>query len=508
MRQSVSKHMRLSLLGWAGAYGLCLVLAMAFSAPLAEAGGGPTLTIGVARDFYDGPDSRAFLHGSTNTWEALTYLDENLRASPWLAESWRHEDGGKTWIFRLRPGVLFHDGSPLTARDAKAAIDRIRSRPRYDPAGVYRGLLSLQARGELELVFNLKEPSPDFPNLVAYYSSPIIKASVFKAKGRLSGLVATGPFRLKEVRPGQSIVLEAFADYWGDKPVFKKVVFRTILDAQTRAMALMAGEVDAVADVGAILPQQVEDLKAAPGLVLKKVLVATTHYLLFNCRRPPFSQARARRWLASLLDREEMIHALAHGAGQVAHDPFTPLAKDWTSGLFKPEPGAKPKAVANPLVILLHGGTLERWPYLDLAQVIQERLRSQGFASRITVREPGAYYEDLRLGRFDLALQPNTLMTGEPDFFYAYYVATNAPCSHGCSSLAMDRLIAEARRTMEPNRRKELYRRLALLFNRQLPLLPLYHDVSLYGHGPSLASFEMDHNFRPLLTKARPGVKR
>lgn len=60
------------------------------------------LVIGVGRDFYEGPDSRTYLHGSTNTWEALTYLDENLRARPWLAESWQSTDNDRTWIFQLR----------------------------------------------------------------------------------------------------------------------------------------------------------------------------------------------------------------------------------------------------------------------------------------------------------------------------------------------------------------------------------------------------------------------
>ena len=484
----------------------CLLTLLA--GPAAWAGPtGPTLTIGVGRDLYDGPESRAYVHGSTHAWEALTYVGPGLKAQPWLAESWRAGDGGRTWVFRLRAGVRFHDGSPLTAADVKASVERIASRPRFDPAGVYRDLAAIETRGEREVVFRLRRPCPDFANLVAYFSSPVIKPTCFGEGGRLSGLVATGPFRLKAVRPGQSLTLEAFPDYWGPRPAYAAVVFRTILDAQTRAMALMAGEVDAVADVGAILPQQAEEIRAAPGLVLQRVEVATTHYLLFNCRRPPFDAVSARHWLAGLTDRQEMIRVLARGAGRLARDPFTPLAGQWAFGLLRPGPGSRPASPGRPLVILLHGATLERWPYRDMAQLIQERLRAQGLPARVAVREPGAYYEDLRLGRFDLALQPNTLMTGEPDFFYAYYVVTGGPRDCGCGSPEMDRLIQKGRSAMDPAERRAVYQELAGLFSRRLPLLPLYHDVSLYAHGPSVARFEMDHNFRPLLLEARPQVR-
>lgn len=472
----------------------------AFAAQVSE----NTLVIGVGRDFYDGPDSRTYLHGSTHTWEALTYLGEGLKARPWLAESWHSLDGGRVWVFKLREGVRFHDGSVLTASLAKASIERIASRPKYDGAGMYRDLVRLEARGRLELVFHLTEPSPAFPNVIAYYSSPIIHPKVFDENGRLSGLTATGPFRIDEVKEGDRIILKAFSDYWGPKPAYHRVIFRTLLNAQIRAMALITGEVDAIADVGGILPQQAEEIRNVPGVTLKQVEVGTTHYLLFNCRKPPFDDPKARQWLAGVLNREEIVAALVSGAGRVAAHPYSPLAREWTFGHLNPGPGTRPISLRSPLVILLHAGMLERWPYKDIAQIIQAQLGTSGFSAEIAVREPGACYEDLQQGRFHLALQPNMLMTGDPDFFYSYYVASDGPRYCGSGIPEMDDLIVMGRHTMDPSRRKEIYRRLSLLFAEQLPLLPLYHDLSLYAHGPSVAIFSMDHYFRPLLLEARP----
>jgi peptide/nickel transport system substrate-binding protein len=475
-----------------------------WSGPAVVGPNNPTLTIGVGRDLYDGPDSRTFIHGSTHCWEALTILDQDLRPQPWLAQSWRSEDGARTWIFTLRDGVRFHDGTPMTATDAVTAIQRIRSRPKLDPTGVYQNLESIAARSDRELVMRFSRPTPSLPSMVAYYSSPILKPSTFGEDGRLDGLVGTGPFRFVRALPGETVELEAFPGYWGPKPFFRRVVFRTVLDAQTRLLALLAGELDAVADVGAILPDQAGALEGRPGVTLERVEVATTHYVVFNCRHEPFSEVEARLWLASLIDREGLVEAFAPGAGVVANDPYSRLARDWAFGVFTLRPGMPPGVPARDLVILLHAGTLQRWPYLEIAQVIQERLRGAGFASRIAVREAGAYYDDLRAGRFDLALQPNTLMTGDPDFFYAYYLESGGPRDCGCGGDPFDRLIASGRTTVEPARRRQIYRELEALSSLQLPLLPLYHDVALYAHGPAVEGFTMDCSFRPSLVEARP----
>jgi peptide/nickel transport system substrate-binding protein len=463
------------------------------------------LTIGVGRDFYDGPDSRSFLHGSTNTWEGLTYLDENLRATPWLAESWQARDNQKTWIFKLRDKVYFHDKTLLTAGHVKKSLERIWKNPKYDPTGNYRQVIGIEARDDHTIIVRTKEPCPNLPNLLAYYSSPVLKTGTYDEKGRIKELIATGPFMAANIRPGQYVELKAFEDYWGKKPVYQKVVFKSVIDAQTRLMALMAGEVDAVADVGAILPEQAGELEAAPNIKLKKRQVATTHYLLFNCGKEPFNNQDCRHWLAGVLNREEMVDVLAEGTGHVAKSPFTPLAKDWVFQKINTQEGKRRKpALQRPLIILLHGGTLQRWPYLSMAQVLQQKLSQKGVKSNIKVLEAGGFFRALNKGAFDLALQPNTLMTGDPDFFYTYYFASTGARNTGLKDSLADSFLQRARTETDFKKRQNLYEQVETRFNQVLPLLPLYHEISLYGHGPMVAKFDMDHNFRPCLTKARP----
>ncbi len=467
---------------------------------------GPVLVVGVGRDFYDGPDSRAFLHGSTNTWEALTYLDENLRPQPWLAQTWRAEDGGRTWVFQLRPGVRFHDGSPFTANDAAFCLRRIAASPKYDPSGSFRHLQTVDASGDLKLICRLDRPTPDFPALVAYYGSPALKPETVDATGRITRLVATGPYRLEGVVPGHEVRLRAWEGYWDKPPAFARVVFRMLADAQTRALALMAGDLDVVADVGAILPEQEPELRAAAGVKLMRQEVATTHYLIFNCRRPPFDQRAARLWLAGLIQEQGLVPSLAGRIAAPAHDPYSRLARDWAPGLFQP-PLGEGRAItpgAPPLVILLHAGSVQRWPYLDLAQALQHGLRRRGLSARIVVSEAGSYQQALRQGEYDLSLQPNTLMTGDPDFFYSYYLASEAPANPGWRDLEADRLIAAARTEMDTAQRRLNYALLARTVARDLPLLPLFHETALYAHRQKVVDFHIDHFFRPDLLRVRP----
>lgn len=273
-------------------------------------------------------------------------------------------------------------------------------------------------------------------------------------------------------------------------------------------MALLSGQVDAVADVGAILPQQLYLLKHRPEVTLKQVEVATTHYLIFNCRRPPFHHREARHWLAHLIDRPKLIRTLVADAGKVAADPYSPLARDWAFGDVVPTAGKAPAPLPenDSAIILVHAGTTGRWPYLDIAQFIQSLLDSQGIRTVIRVKEAGAYFQALKSGNFHMALQPNTLMTGDPDFFYAYYLASDGPRYYGGGSPETDDLIRDARHEMDHQHRKELYRRVSKAFARDLPLLPLFHDISWYAHRAATVNhFSMDHKFRPGLVLARPG---
>lgn len=491
----------------------CLIKAAALAAALffygpAEAGPRGTsvfekgLSIGIGRDFYEGSESRAYLHGSTGMWEALTYLNGEMEAVPWLAESWQSGETGRRWLFRLRDNVLFHDGSTLKAAHVEASVRRLMKNPRYDPAGSLSYVEALETSGDREIVFRLSKPVPHFPKLVAYYGSPVFKPDCLDDEGRIKTPIATGPYRLKDVRQGAGVSLSAFKDHWNGPPAYEELSFMTIPDAQTRAMALISGQIGAIADVGGVLPEQWATLERSPNVVVKKTEVATTHLLLFNCAAGPFSSSEARRWVSGIIERDKLISVFAKGAGSPAKDPYTPMARDYAFGLIKPSRIPMPSDLAGhkrEITILLHGGTLQRWPYKDMAQAVQAMLRAHSLRVSIRIMEQGGFHDSIKGGRFEMAIQPYTLMTGDPDFFYSYWILSDAPRNCGWRSKEADRLITEARHEPDGNRRIALYRRLQEMLNTEMPILPLYHDAAIYAYRKEINCFRMDHFFKPVL---------
>jgi len=233
------------------------------------------------------------------------------------------------------------------------------------------------------------------------------------------------------------------------------------------------------------------------------------------------------------------VSALVGSGGVVARDPFTPLARRWAFGLLadpstgpaaaeaaasappapaqvsapppssvgaSPPPGALALPAPDaPVHMVLSSAFVQRWPYLAIAQHIQDRMRRAGWASTIAVLEPGAYQDVLRRRAFDLVVQPNTLMTGDPDFFYSYYVESAGPQSFGCGSAAIDALVGLARDEPDPTARRDRYRELAAWVARELPFVPLYHDLTAYAYRDHLPGFTIDAWFRPMLTRAGEG---
>ncbi|MEY6433799.1 ABC transporter substrate-binding protein [Thioalkalicoccus limnaeus] len=489
---------------------LCWFLgAGALAAP--EPIGATTLTIGIGRDFFNGPEGQVYVHGSTNTWEGLTRLDDRLTAQPWLAEAWHTPDDGRTWVFRLRTGVRFHDGSPLTAERAAETLNRLRAHPRFDPNGLFDDVESITAVGERDLVYRLTAPVPFFPKAVSYYGSPIVAPETLTADGRMEGLIGTGPFRLGRIRRGDSLEVLAFDDYWGGRPAYDRVLFRTILDADSRLLALRAGQIDAIVDFGGILPQQAPDLARVKGVTVKHRELANTHQVQFNCRRGPFAERAWREWFASRLDRAALVGVFAPGAGVLARDPHTRLDPDVAFGCIAPPPPMAPPGEtrpADPLILLLHNGFAGRLPYLEFAQVIQQHLREAGLPTEIRIQEPGAHRRTRLAGDYDLLIGPTGFLTGDPDHHYANFVAGTAPFSGGCRDPDIEELIATARHETDPARRRDQYRRLCEWVATEWPMIPLYHEVALYAHRETVADLEMDVIFRPWLDRARPAAGR
>lgn len=257
---------------------------------------------------------------------------------PDLAESWEVTPDGKTYTFHLRKGVLFHDGSPFTAADAKYSLDRVRK----PPSGVVSprsGQLAMvdttDTPDDYTLVVKLSVPSESFLPFLAQETMPIVPKHVAEA-GKLAGtVVGTGPFKLDTWNKGQSITYVKNDKYFRPGlPYLDRVTRYIFSDMSLARAAFMAGQIDFMGRrSGELTQSEAKEIQArVSNVVMKPTGEMTEARIIMNSRRDtPFKDARVRQAVALWLDRKAVFDVIADGLGTV-HG----IVPSW-------DPGALPK---------------------------------------------------------------------------------------------------------------------------------------------------------------------
>jgi ABC-type transport system substrate-binding protein len=255
-----------------------------------------------------------------NLFNTLVTVDANLNFVPELAESWEVQENGRVYVFHLRKGVKFHDGTDF---DAEAVRWNVQFILNPENKAFMRSFLEIVEAVEPidahTVKFILKHPSFTLLPSLAQYREGILMKSPTAAKSRERSEahlhpVGTGPFKLAKWEPQHLIVLEKHADYWKQGlPYLDRIEFKIMKDGVTRAAALRAGEVDFVS----VLPREhAERLAKDPKIqVLTGEATAMVH-IPFNVTRKPFDDPRLRIALAGYgLDRPAIAKTALLGFG-------------------------------------------------------------------------------------------------------------------------------------------------------------------------------------------------
>jgi peptide/nickel transport system substrate-binding protein len=260
-------------------------------------------------------------------FDTLTYLDDKGEPQPKLALSWTHSDDYKTWTFKLRPGVKFHDGTPFNAQAVKENFDRQK-----DPANNCRcafyisGTHDLQAPDELTLVYNLNDPSVNHPAILSLQSSNnvIQSPTAWKTRGDdyNRNPVGTGPYILKSWTAGDRMVLERNPDYWNKgHPHLDRIVLKPLPDAQSRFASLQSGEADLIWDDD-FDADNIQKAQKDPKLTVHIYTGSGALVSAFNTKVAPFDDVRVRQALVMAIDRKKMSQAIANGLARPASNPY------------------------------------------------------------------------------------------------------------------------------------------------------------------------------------------
>ena len=178
--------------------------------------------------------------------ETLTKFDEKMNIQPWLAESWKISDDKLTWTFKIRDGVKFSNGNPLTAEAVKASIERAFAK--NTRAATFFKYTEIKAEGQ-NLIITTDKPAPSMPGYLADPLFLIVDVSAEKDRDfAKQGPICTGPY-VCESFVKEKAVMKKNPNYWDGEVPFETVEIPSIDDPNTRAMALQSGEVDMAVNI-------------------------------------------------------------------------------------------------------------------------------------------------------------------------------------------------------------------------------------------------------------------
>ncbi len=248
-----------------------------------------------------------------NIYEGLTRIDEAGTVLPNLAESWSAEDA-RVFTFKLRRGVTFHNGTPLTAETVRFSFERNAADTSTNKRKrVFVNMASIETPDPATVRITLKQPSSLLPFFLAEATAAIVAPDT--VAGDAVTPVGTGPFRFVAWKRGDSVTLEKFAQHRDAAAVaLARATFRFVGDPSAQTAALLAGDLDYVPLMGGL--DAVERFKGDPRF---EILVGATEgetFVGINNKRPPFTDVRVRRAVNLAIDRRAIIEGVNGGYGQ------------------------------------------------------------------------------------------------------------------------------------------------------------------------------------------------
>lgn len=250
---------------------------------------------------------------------ALAFGDD-LSLEPALAESYEATDP-TTYVFTLREGVTWHDGSPLTADDVVFSIEWNRDPANESQlAAFFASVDTVEATADNEVTVTLTHPDAQFQYSMAHMSGFIMNQAQLESAGETFGTpdvlpLGTGPYRLTEFVPDDHVTLERFDDYWGTPGAAQTIVIRQIPDSQTRLLAMQSGEIDGTFDVPI---SEVDQWEGLDGVTVITAPSNGVYQLILDQETPPFDDIHVRKAIALAVDREGIVQAVLNGKGAAA----------------------------------------------------------------------------------------------------------------------------------------------------------------------------------------------
>jgi len=250
-----------------------------------------------------------------NITEGLMALDKESALYPLLAETYENPDA-QTFIYNLRAGVKFHDGTEMTVADAIASIARVRAPEIASPmAWMFDTVDTIEQTGDMQLTIKLKQPSAQFPFVLATTAGHVMPKALIDSTPDLPTQepIGTGPYKFVKWEAGSQVELEKNAEYWQEgKPYFQKAIFKIVPDGTTRVTGLSTGDLDIIRDIP---PDQLSIVKEMEGITFQEVVGFTSNQIFMVNNKPPFDDIKVREAVSLAINYDEIMANLVGDTG-------------------------------------------------------------------------------------------------------------------------------------------------------------------------------------------------
>ncbi|MEK4276099.1 ABC transporter substrate-binding protein [Paenibacillus sp. FSL R7-0026] len=497
-------------------------------------GGNLTFALATSPDTLDPHRS-----GLAVTVRAIRTIYDNLVVQlpdgsirPWLATEWSVSEDGKSYTFKLREGVKFHDGTPFNAEAVKYNLDRV-----IDPAtkaanslALIRPYSSSEVIDEYTIKVNLESPSQAFLGNLSQALLGIVSPTAAQKYGDQLGKnpVGTGPYTFVKWDENADIVVAKNNDYnWGPETVENKaaphvdtITFKIVPEEATRIGSVQSSQVLAAETVP---PQNIAALKSDPNQqLLQANTVGLPYTLFFNLRKAPWDDVKVRQAVQSAVDVESIVKTLYLGNYERAWSALSPgiLGYDASlegsinpdinkanqlldeQGWVKGADGIRAKD-GQKLTLRYVDGSPNREKRNDIAAIIQQQLKQVGIAVEVEITKDIAtvIYQN-----WDYDLYGNSQVNSDPNALYAFYHTSaegERPTLSGLSDPKIDELLERGAVETDPDKRVQIYNQIQQYLIEQAVILPIYVFPYTVAASKKVEGIKFDSLGYPLFNDVR-----
>lgn len=347
-------------------------------------------------------------------YDRMLHQDSKQQLGPGLAVEWG-PISDDVWEFKLREGVKFHDGSDFTAEDVVFSYERVPNVPNSPSsfATYTAGIDSIEVVDDFTIRITTNGPYPLLPidlSTIQIVSSEDPDATTEQFNSGVAS-IGTGPYKFVSYTPGESIVMEANADYWGGAPAFDTVTYRPISSDAARVAALLAGDVDVISGVPT---SDIATLEDNPDIVLSQGVSNRVIYLHIDSRRVyspyvtdndgnpmfnPLQDVNVRKAISMAIDRDtivdEVMEGIAIPAGQVLPDGFFGVSDNIEVPEYDPDGARALLAEAgypDGFRLTIHGPNDRYINDEQIAQAIAQMLTRVGIKTEVETMPRSVYF--------------------------------------------------------------------------------------------------------------------